>query len=282
MHHTRPCLMAVGLAALLPCFAAAQTDPNLDESFSDWAQENSPTPSLDTPSLFEGDPWGVIAPDAYGLNQVSTLLMPPKFTVSLTASQPSLAYGSFHYYYAPGAASPRRYFAQLDVPNGAALNGYTCFFEDNSATNDLRFSVQRYVSDFTGGTAARSSTTFATESSSGTPGVSFLNGNLTTPETIHPWESLILYQDYFAVDVSDDTRFGGCIIYWSRQISPAPTTATFSDVPTSNPFFQHVEALVNSGITSGCGAGNYCPDAPLTRGQMAVFLSKALGLHWPN
>ena len=24
------------------------------------------------------------------------------------------------------------------------------------------------------------------------------------------------------------------------------------------------------------------PDAPLTRGQMAVFLAKALGLHWPN
>jgi hypothetical protein len=26
----------------------------------------------------------------------------------------------------------------------------------------------------------------------------------------------------------------------------------------------------------------YCPDAPLTRGKMAVFLAKALGLDWPN
>ena len=24
------------------------------------------------------------------------------------------------------------------------------------------------------------------------------------------------------------------------------------------------------------------PDAPLTRGQMAVFLAAAFGLHWPN
>ena len=32
----------------------------------------------------------------------------------------------------------------------------------------------------------------------------------------------------------------------------------------------------------GCGSGNYCPDANLTRGQMAVFLSKAMGLHFPN
>jgi hypothetical protein len=33
-------------------------------------------------------------------------------------------------------------------------------------------------------------------------------------------------------------------------------------------------------FTAGCGGGNYCPDAPLTRGQMAAFLSKALGLHF--
>jgi S-layer homology domain len=65
------------------------------------------------------------------------------------------------------------------------------------------------------------------------------------------------------------------------QVSPAPGAATFGDVPTGHPFFQFVEALAASGITAGCGNGNFCPDAPLTRGQMAVFLSKALGLHWP-
>ncbi|HEX4438485.1 MAG TPA: S-layer homology domain-containing protein, partial [Thermoanaerobaculia bacterium] len=42
------------------------------------------------------------------------------------------------------------------------------------------------------------------------------------------------------------------------------------------------EALNAAGITGGCGNGNYCPDGPVTRGQMAVFLSKALGLHWPG
>ncbi len=48
-----------------------------------------------------------------------------------------------------------------------------------------------------------------------------------------------------------------------------------------HPFFQFIEALYASGITAGCGGGNYCPDSPLTRGQMAVFLAKALGLQWP-
>ena len=71
-------------------------------------------------------------------------------------------------------------------------------------------------------------------------------------------------------------------IRWKRQVSPPPGTATFNDVPTGHIFFQFVEALAASGITAGCGSGNYCPDAPLTRGQMAVFLSKALGLHFPR
>ncbi len=74
---------------------------------------------------------------------------------------------------------------------------------------------------------------------------------------------------------------GGIRIFYELQVSPAPVVATFGDVPTGHPFFQFIEALAASGITAGCGGGNFCPDAPLTRGQMAVFLAKALGLHWP-
>ena len=77
--------------------------------------------------------------------------------------------------------------------------------------------------------------------------------------------------------------FIGAQVVWKRTVSPAPDTATFNDVPTNHPLFQYIEALAASGITGGCLANPplYCPDAPLTRGQMAVFLSKALGLHWP-
>jgi hypothetical protein len=74
--------------------------------------------------------------------------------------------------------------------------------------------------------------------------------------------------------------FGGLQITWKRQVSPAPPTPTFGDVPASDPAFEYVEALAASGITAGCAGGNYCPDANLTRRQMAVFLAKALGLHW--
>jgi len=83
-------------------------------------------------------------------------------------------------------------------------------------------------------------------------------------------------------DGTNGLRFRGCRVIWSRQVSPAPATATFNDVPVGHPLHRFVEALVAAGITGGCGGGQYCPDAPLTRGQMAVFLSVALGLHFPN
>ena len=83
-------------------------------------------------------------------------------------------------------------------------------------------------------------------------------------------------------DVTDGTvAISQFVVGYFLQVSPAPDTATFTDVPTSHPFFQYIEALAASGITGGCGGGNYCPNAPLTRGQMAVFLSKALGLEFP-
>jgi hypothetical protein len=50
--------------------------------------------------------------------------------------------------------------------------------------------------------------------------------------------------------------------------------ATFADVPTDYWSWQFIETLYANGVTSGCGASplTYCPDSPVTRAQMAVFL----------
>jgi VCBS repeat protein/S-layer family protein len=50
----------------------------------------------------------------------------------------------------------------------------------------------------------------------------------------------------------------------------------FADVPVSSPFCPWVEELARRGIAGGCGGGLYCPAAPATRGQMAVFVLRAL------
>jgi hypothetical protein len=59
---------------------------------------------------------------------------------------------------------------------------------------------------------------------------------------------------------------------------PPCTTAAFPDVPCSSPFAAWVQELVARGITAGCGGGLYCPTDPVTRAQMAVFLTKTFGL----
>lgn len=48
----------------------------------------------------------------------------------------------------------------------------------------------------------------------------------------------------------------------------------FDDVPATASYHDDVEALVNAGITSGCGGGSYCPNNAVTRGQMAQFLNR--------
>jgi hypothetical protein len=50
---------------------------------------------------------------------------------------------------------------------------------------------------------------------------------------------------------------------------------TFPDVPTTSPFFHYVETIYQLNVTGGCSGGNYCPQSPVTRAQMAVFLLKA-------
>ena len=78
--------------------------------------------------------------------------------------------------------------------------------------------------------------------------------------------------------------FSGAILGYVLQVSPPPGTPTFSDVPASDPAFAFVEAFVSAGVTVGCDVGppaRYCPDDFVTRRQMAVFFSKALGLQFP-
>jgi hypothetical protein len=60
---------------------------------------------------------------------------------------------------------------------------------------------------------------------------------------------------------------------------PAAGSSTgFSDVPTAYWAAAWIKQLVAEGITSGCGTGTYCPESPVTRAQMAVFLVRTFNL----
>lgn len=57
---------------------------------------------------------------------------------------------------------------------------------------------------------------------------------------------------------------------------PPPAIGIFHDVFPGSFAANFIEQLYNDGLTSGCGGGNYCPNAPVLRQQMTVFLLKVL------
>jgi hypothetical protein len=57
---------------------------------------------------------------------------------------------------------------------------------------------------------------------------------------------------------------------------PACGAPMFGDVPASSPFCRFIEELARRGVASGCGGGNFCPGAAVSREQMAVFVLRTL------
>jgi hypothetical protein len=58
----------------------------------------------------------------------------------------------------------------------------------------------------------------------------------------------------------------------------SPASPVFTDVSPSDPYFDYISLLSSDGITAGCSTSPalYCPDTPVTRAQMAVFIVAAL------
>ncbi len=65
---------------------------------------------------------------------------------------------------------------------------------------------------------------------------------------------------------------------------PPPATGIFEDVPLAHPFVEWIEQLYHEGVTSGCSTAppRFCPGDPVSRGQMAVFLSRTFDLSRAN
>lgn len=89
-------------------------------------------------------------------------------------------------------------------------------------------------------------------------------------------------QDRFCPD-DPLTRAQAAIVavrFLDKQVSNP--SQVFSDVPVGHQAFNEIKLIKDLGITSGCGAGNYCPEAAMTRGQAAVFIIRAMELKKPG
>ncbi|WP_457674015.1 S-layer homology domain-containing protein [Thiolapillus sp.] len=233
-------------------------------------------------------PWTDMAPASYGTSDISISVIPWLSFVPRDSSH-SFTNGPGTNRRCPTGASAWLY-APLpdDIPDGAQITQIAYYIRDNDAANDFLGNVLAYYADSNSGANWSYTQTFnTTVNPSGTPGDSIAYGPASfvvdrrQDINNNGYIDVVSYVIQARLATTGDLCIAQARVLWKRQVSPAPATATFSDVPTSHQFFQYVEALADSGITSGCSASQYCPDDPVTRGQMAVFLSRALGLHWP-
>jgi hypothetical protein len=176
-----------------------------------------------------------------------------------------------------GNAATCTWLAGVRLPTGAQVTAIELDACDLDPVNQISYALFRNVKG--GGISTNLNGAFA--GTGLTPGCALFTAALSAPETVNNLNNN--YWIALASGPTNLTKFKAVRVIYRLQVSGAPAVATFpNDVPTTHPFFRFVEALARAGITSGCGDGSFCPDDPVTRGQMAVFLATALGLHFPN
>jgi hypothetical protein len=169
------------------------------------------------------------------------------------------------------------YDGLLEMPEGASLNAIDIWGFDDVPQN-LQFTVIRTCQ---AGAGNPSSTILRTDDSGLASGAFVTGGPLGPSTPVDNQDCFYFVRTRFNA-ASSLLRLNKVRAIWTRQISPAPAVATFpNDTPTTHPYFRFIEALAASGITAGCAPQSFCPNAAITRGEMAVFLAAALGLHWP-
>jgi hypothetical protein len=249
--------------------------------------------ATDSPAVVSGDGSAPVkqapTPNTFGTDAISYIEVPANAFQPWNSSQ---TYTSANFGAGPRwvTSGGHDLVAPLHLPSGARVTYVELDYHDTSATGNTYGSL--YVCSYSGTSCTQHPTAgwgpadcfqpgFICSGVAATDGDSSWGVDVTADNIVanNYIKSFTLLAEPGAFDGSE--AVGGMIVGYVLQVSPAPLTASFTDVPPSHPYFQFIEALAASGITTGCGDGtNYCPTAPLTRGQMAVFLARALGLQW--
>lgn len=176
-----------------------------------------------------------------------------------------------------------RFVAPVELPNGAALSQAVVFVTSSDPFNSITANLM------TAGFGTSTTTTCGPDvvwSGSVPPSAGVSRLTVTGTEQFLLPKSFCGQEEsfpqyYLEVTLpSTFTSLSGAVLVWRRVMTGPPLGATFNDVPEGDPFFRAIEALAASGITSGCGNNNFCPNGVVTRNQMAKFLAVALGLHF--
>jgi plastocyanin len=204
---------------------------------------------------------------AWAPSDVAYTLNAWDFTSRTAASNSGSAGLPFH---RTSTSGIEQWISGAQLPSGALITGVEVSSCDSGAGE---VSVKLYECIDPSGPC----TVLATVTPAGVPTCAFTSVPVTGVNVDNLTRSYIV-----EAEVGPPQSLRAVRIFHRKVVSPPPAVATFTDVPVTDPRFRFVEALAAAGISGGCGGGQFCPEASVTRGQMAVFLSVALGLYWPN
>jgi len=89
-------------------------------------------------------------------------------------------------------------------------------------------------------------------------------------------ENTTWYLDELWTEGCENAREFSFIAIWEEK-SPEPFVNPFTDVKTTDYFYDSVLWAVENGITSGLSASRFGPSSPCTRAQVVTFLWRAMG-----
>jgi hypothetical protein len=160
-----------------------------------------------------------------------------------------------------------RFSSGVELPTGALIVGFDLEACDNTNLGYAGIQVRSCpVGEPCGGIAA----------------VNTYPGCVTSTTASHTVQNGSEYYPIFVTvnDESASVAFRAVRIRYQLQLSEPPASSSFDDVAVDDPNRAAIEAMVAAGVATGCGNENFCPDNPVTRAQLAVYLARALGLHW--
>jgi hypothetical protein len=175
--------------------------------------------------------------------------------------------------------------AIFHLPSGANLERVDLCAFDNAPGVDQSVILQLRRENWNGGAPSTTNIlTLRTDVLNIGPGYEMVSG---TPTAIPDLKTIRNAGGYYHAQVqfgngaqNQALRLFGVRLVYNLKVSPAPAVATFTDVAPGDMFFAEVEAMAASGITVGYPDGSFGVDDFVTRGQMAAFFAKALGLYW--
>jgi len=151
----------------------------------------------------------------------------------------------------PGETAELSPFWKNDLSTPAALTGTLNAFSGPSGAS---YSIGDSAADY--GTIAAGATATCRGSSAGCYRIA-ISSPATRPAA--HWDA-----------TASETLSTGAVRKWRIHVG-----RSFADVPSSEAFFAPIETLLHTGVTTGCGAGTYCPSQNVTRRQIAAFVARA-------